>query len=138
LPAAAQDAAGAQGYVLFKIKPKNSVVIGDQVLAQAAIYFDFNPAIITNTASTTFVDMALGVDHLDVSQIILFPNPASDLLHSNAVNNWQSIEITDTLGKIVLKADALPIDISRLQPGLYLVNATTANGEHLIRKIMKR
>ena len=138
LPAAAQDAVGAQGYVLFKIKPKNNVVIGNQVLAQAAIYFDFNPAIITNTASTTFVDMTLGVDGLDVSQIILYPNPASDLLHSNAVNNWQSIEITDTLGKVVLEADALPVDISRLQPGLYLVHATTANGEHLIRKIMKR
>lgn len=137
LPAASQDLIGAQGYVLFKIKPKNDVVISDQVSAQAAIYFDFNPPIITNTALTTFVDITLGVANLEASQIIFFPNPASDLLYSNATNNWQSIEITDTLGKVVLQSGAFPVDVSGLQPGFYLVRATTTNGERLIRKIIK-
>jgi hypothetical protein len=59
------------------------------------------------------------------------------LLHSNATNNWQSIEITDTLGKVVLQSGAFPLDVSGLQPGLYLVRATTTNGERLIRKIIK-
>ena len=36
----------------FKIKPKPSVVIGDSLNNSAAIYFDFNLPVITNTATT--------------------------------------------------------------------------------------
>jgi hypothetical protein len=138
LPAASQNPAGAQGYVLYKIKPKNTVVLGDEVAAQASIFFDFNPPIITNTALTRFVDMALTTSVFDESQFVLFPNPAADILHSKILHNWESIKITDALGKVILTTDAFPIDISRLQPGLYLVNAKTENGTNIIRKIMKR
>ncbi|MEO8770982.1 MAG: T9SS type A sorting domain-containing protein [Ferruginibacter sp.] len=55
LPYAAINEQASQGYVVFKIKPKNSVVIGDSLNNRASIYFDFNPAIVTNLATTVVV-----------------------------------------------------------------------------------
>ncbi|MBL0356087.1 MAG: hypothetical protein IPP72_04015 [Chitinophagaceae bacterium] len=52
LPYKAIDEPGSNGYVAFKIKPKPSVVIGDSLNNKAAIYFDFNLPVITNTATT--------------------------------------------------------------------------------------
>ncbi|MFT7250445.1 MAG: putative repeat protein (TIGR01451 family), partial [Flavobacterium sp.] len=44
----------SQGYVSFKIKPNPGFVVNDMIPNTAEIYFDFNPAIITNTFQTTF------------------------------------------------------------------------------------
>lgn len=41
------------GYVAFKIKTKPNLVLGDQLLNKAAIYFDYNLPIITNETKTT-------------------------------------------------------------------------------------
>ncbi|HEY0680388.1 MAG TPA: T9SS type A sorting domain-containing protein [Chitinophagaceae bacterium] len=42
----------SHGYVVFKIKPKTVLAIGDTIQNRAAIYFDFNPPVITNTELT--------------------------------------------------------------------------------------
>lgn len=52
LPYKAINEPASNGWVAFKIKPKPSVVIGDSLNNSAAIYFDFNLPVITNTATT--------------------------------------------------------------------------------------
>ncbi len=52
LPQAAIDEPGSHGFVAFKIQPKNNVAIGDSLKNKAAIYFDFNAPVITNTVNT--------------------------------------------------------------------------------------
>ncbi len=52
LPYKAINEPASNGWVAFKIKPKPSVVIGDSLNNNAAIYFDFNLPVITNTATT--------------------------------------------------------------------------------------
>ena len=42
----------SHGYITYSIKPKLPVGIGDVITNTAAIYFDYNPPIITNTTST--------------------------------------------------------------------------------------
>ncbi len=44
------------GYIVFKIKPKANLNVGDQILNKAEIFFDFNAPIITNDAFTIVVD----------------------------------------------------------------------------------
>jgi len=46
----------SHGFVLFKVKPFGSVAAGTQALSTAHIYFDSNPAVVTNTVQTTFTD----------------------------------------------------------------------------------
>ena len=53
-PSVAQTNTG-KGYIMYKIKPKPGYAIGDIIPNTASIYFDFNPAIITNTFETQFV-----------------------------------------------------------------------------------
>jgi len=79
LPAEMNDPEGSNGYVTFKVKPLPSVVLGDQVNNRADIYFDFNPPILTNTTTTTFVDV-LNVEEVSVAEIAIYPNPAKDIL----------------------------------------------------------
>jgi hypothetical protein len=43
----------SNGFVLFRIKTKGQLNVGDVIKNSAAIYFDFNPPVITNTHQTT-------------------------------------------------------------------------------------
>ncbi len=45
----------SHGWIFYKVKPKNAVVIGNTFDAAASIYFDFNPAVVTNTYTTTVI-----------------------------------------------------------------------------------
>jgi uncharacterized repeat protein (TIGR01451 family) len=42
----------SHGYIVYRIKPKSNLVIGDEIKNSAAIYFDFNLPVITNTVVT--------------------------------------------------------------------------------------
>ncbi len=50
------DDANNDGYVLFKIKTKQNLSIGNFIDNKAAIYFDFNSPIITNTQRVTITN----------------------------------------------------------------------------------
>jgi uncharacterized repeat protein (TIGR01451 family) len=52
LPALSVDEPGSHGYIAFKVKTINSLIIGDSVKNNAAIYFDYNLPVITNTAGS--------------------------------------------------------------------------------------
>ncbi len=52
LPYKAVNETKSNGFTAFKIKPKNNLSLGDSLNNKAAIYFDFNPPVITNTATT--------------------------------------------------------------------------------------
>ncbi|MEP7165684.1 MAG: hypothetical protein ABI741_13375 [Ferruginibacter sp.] len=42
----------SHGYISYRIKPKSTLVLGDTIRNGASIYFDFNPAVATNTQLT--------------------------------------------------------------------------------------
>lgn len=46
----------SHGYISFRIKPVNTLVVNDIVPNKAAIYFDYNSPVVTNSAVTTIVD----------------------------------------------------------------------------------
>ncbi len=50
---------GSHGYIVYKVKPKPTVVIGDTIKNTAAIYFDYNLPVLTNTETTTIVNEVL-------------------------------------------------------------------------------
>src|SRR5690606_7247052 len=52
LPDSTTDEPNSHGYVLFAIKPRSFVNIGDYIYNEAAIYFDYNEPVITNTTAT--------------------------------------------------------------------------------------
>ena len=50
LPYKSINEPASNGFVAFKVKPKTNLVLGDSLNNRAAIYFDYNPPVITNTA----------------------------------------------------------------------------------------
>ena len=52
LPASSANEPKSHGFIRFRIKPKATLVLGDSVKNKAAIYFDYNSPVITNTAVT--------------------------------------------------------------------------------------
>jgi hypothetical protein len=97
----------SSGMVSYTIKRKRNLAQGTQFKNKAAIYFDYNAPVITNTTLNTLNDVLASVEEkviLDNSDVVLYPNPASDLL-SIAINaketNKGSVSILDINGKII-------------------------------------
>ena len=56
LPYTSIDSIGSQGFVTYGIKARRTTDPGAVITNRAGIYFDFNPPIITNTATHTIVE----------------------------------------------------------------------------------
>ncbi|MEM6724232.1 MAG: T9SS type A sorting domain-containing protein, partial [Bacteroidota bacterium] len=79
LPDSATDWLASQGYVRFQINPVANVSEGTVISNQAAIYFDQNQPIITNTVFNTMNSLITSVDGPDSFRgFSLFPNPAAE------------------------------------------------------------
>lgn len=125
------DEPASHGYIIYKIKPKSGITIGDSMNAQAHIYFDFNLAIDTNIVTTTVQNVA-GIKENKTEDFTIYPNPASgsvSILLNTTVTSSE-IVIVDVLGKIVqtktINSNQSDLDISNLKSGIYFI---TINNE---------
>lgn len=120
---------GSHGYVTYRIKPKSTFGIGNTVFNTAEIYFDFNPAIVTNTAKTTVIEM-LGVKENQLAVARLYPNPVQDQLHiAVQQGDLQTVNVYDLNGRLCLTStNALVVNTQALVAGMYFVKVTTTTG----------
>ena len=119
------------GYVVFKIKTKPSLVLGDTFTNNANIYFDYNFPITTNTYITTVA--ALSAQDYDFgTYFTLYPNPAKDVLNIQTKQDLEvnSIEIYNQLGQIVMAVTNAvnSVDVANLASGTYFVKVNTEKG----------
>ena len=128
LPDSTNDEPNSHGFIAFKIKPKSDVVVGDIISGVADIYFDFNPAIITNMVNTEVVE-PLSVDEFNINKIKLYPNPAKNVLELSSNLVIDRILITDINGRqlssIEISAIDYSLDISELSKGVYFLEVQT-------------
>ena len=103
-PSVAQTNTG-KGFIMYKIKPRPGYAIGDVIPNTASIYFDFNPAIITNTFETQFVT-TLETPNFENNNFVVYPNPAKEQITIDFGTNSNTIggnyRIVNTLGQEVL------------------------------------
>lgn len=139
-PSEDENSPVGHGYVVFKIKPFPDYAIGDIIPNTAEIYFDFNPAIITNTWTTEFVEESLSVADNAFVGLSVFPNPVKDELF--VINNTiiDDITITSILGRTILTKTINTLygslDLESLSSGIYLINVSS-NGQEKTLKIIK-
>jgi uncharacterized repeat protein (TIGR01451 family) len=118
------------GFVLFKIKTVPDLEIGDSFSNEAAIYFDFNEPIITNTYVTT-IEAPLGAEEQTADTFSMYPNPSYTMLYvsSNTGSVIESYQIIDILGHTILEntmsGSQAEIDVSSLQSGNYFIKLNT-------------
>lgn len=141
LPDSNSNPEGSIGFVQFKIKLNEPMILNDQVDNRAYIYFDFNPPIITNYATT----ICTSSKTFDDDGPTPYPNPSSTeisfYLPEGFVDNQTNIYILSPSGAI-LKAynfitdGLINIDISELNSGVYFIRATS-NGQEVVSRFIK-
>lgn len=125
------DDANNDGYVVFKIKTKSNLVVGNTISNSANIYFDYNFPITTNTATSAF--QVLNNDSFESDAYFsIYPNPVKDILNltSKRDNQITSLTIFNLLGQqllTVIKPED-KVDVSNLQVGSYIVKVNTNTG----------
>lgn len=143
LPAEQDDPEGSNGFVYFKIKPLAGYGLGDVIPNNAAIYFDFNAPVITNTFTTTFVE-PLSTDEFNRYDFSIYPNPANDKvtisLKEGTMDNFD-ITIVDIQGKVMslpraIHNTSIELNVSSLNSGLYFVRLKDDNTSAIVKKLV--
>ncbi|HCQ13838.1 T9SS type A sorting domain-containing protein [Flavobacterium sp.] len=123
--------ANNDGYIVFKIKSKNTLVVGNQITNNANIYFDYNAPIATNTATSTYQALN-NVDFDFGNYFTLSPVPAKDFLNITTKQQVaiKSISVYNMLCQLVQTFinPSNAIDVSNLKSGSYILKMTTENG----------
>jgi uncharacterized repeat protein (TIGR01451 family) len=66
LPDSTSNFDGSQGYVQYRIKPLANLPGGTMIHNKASIYFDYNPAVVTNTTTNEFM-LSIGINEFRIS-----------------------------------------------------------------------
>ena len=126
------DDASNDGYIVFKIRTKSSLVIGDSFSNTASIYFDYNLPIVTNTYTTTV--NALGTVENEVISLQFAPNPAQEYIKLSS-DAYFVAEVFDMNGRLlaVKPVNAQQIAVAELVPGQYLLRLSNSDSKVVIR-----
>lgn len=128
LPDSTSDEPGSHGWFMYKIKAKPGLSIGTSIENTAHIFFDYNPAIVTNTTLNTIYLPVTSSDEigLENSRINVYPNPSANtitLITAELIG--ERLMIMDMSGKVVstkiINADQTVFNVEQFSAGVYQV-----------------
>ena len=139
-PSVSETSSVGKGYVVFQVKPI-SYAVGNSIPNTANIYFDFNPAITTNTTNTEFVSF-LESEEFKNNSLSFYPNPVKDKLNLTLIDggNIDSYTVSDITGKQILNqkgisSSSIEIDFSRFLNGMYLIRVVCEKQQKTLKII---
>ncbi|MBK9146267.1 MAG: T9SS type A sorting domain-containing protein [Flavobacteriales bacterium] len=129
LPDSTTDEPNSHGSIHYRMAPKNSLVLGDQLTNRADIYFDYNAPVLTNTTVTT-VELSTGMADSGMgSGLLIAPSPSTGMvnMHWSDVHAGNAqLNVHDALGRVVFTmsiasgSNARSIDLGFLPAGSYV------------------
>ena len=124
LPDSTENYAGSNGFVLYQISAKDGTSINTEINNTGHIYFDFNPAIVTNTTSTTLVDtfpvIVAVEDYVFEEEVSIFPNPTKGLIQFDKMVD--AVIVRDLYGRIVAtELRTKKMNLSKLPSATYFL-----------------
>lgn len=132
LPDSTTNEVASHGYVKFRISPQADAPLETVVENRAAIYFDFNEPVITNTADhrlgVNFVTTSLWRPNMPLAEVELSPNPfgTEAVLRIKGLQTSKDLQlrIFDLGGQLVreMESDQAAFTLKRgdLPEGMYL------------------
>jgi uncharacterized repeat protein (TIGR01451 family) len=135
LPDSSSDEVNSHGFVTYKIDLKPNLAPLTQIKNTAYIYFDYNEAIITNTAINT-IEEPLGISVVDVATpFAIYPNPAMDFVSVYTTTNYKQAQLMvyNLTGQLITQkqiTQANQIPITELGNGMYIF--VVQNGDKVI------
>ena len=144
LPVSVANTSIGKGFITFKVKPLPGYAIGDMIPNTASIYFDFNPAIVTNTFETLFV-APLNIPENNLNGVQLYPNPSSSSItldFGSSASNGLKLAIYSQLGTLIAQQNLSGtqqehIDVTQLESGIYVLQITTSDQKKYTYKLVK-
>lgn len=108
---------------------------------------DFDPSVSgigTFTITYSYVDTVTGctgmatadlivndcasIAELETEGVLVYPNPATDVLNVQTISDIKTIEIVDLSGMIVANGTENSVSVANLASGMYVINVTTEAG----------
>lgn len=149
LPHRAVNEDGSQGFVTFRVSQKRNNPTGTIIENSAAIYFDFNLPVITNTTWHTihepWINIVTGSVETFVEKLSVkvSPNPMGDgalFELKNTPQGANTLVLTDQMGREVLRqhfeGDKIYLQRNGLAPGMYFFKLGNQNGKLATGKII--
>ncbi|MBL7915891.1 MAG: T9SS type A sorting domain-containing protein [Bacteroidia bacterium] len=139
----------SHGFVRYRIKPLDTLQLGDVIKNFASIYFDFNLPIVTNTAQTTVV-IPTNLSEIDAlaNWWGVYPNPANSnlnvIIDTRNVKNIK-IELQNIVGQrlseifqsdLLTEKTTVAKNIEDLPKGIYFIKLTSDSGTEM-KKFIK-
>lgn len=122
LPDSTANEPASHGDVVFSIKENVGNGIGSVIENTGYIYFDWNPAIITNTVVNE--NNVLGLDE-SVNEVGISPNPFTGTIKVESVKKIDLIKVLDLAGKVIFETVVndfnAQLELSQLTQGIYFV-----------------
>jgi uncharacterized repeat protein (TIGR01451 family) len=134
LPDSNSNEPQSHGFISFKISQNPVNTDGTQIKNSAAIYFDYNSPVITNSTLNTVGNNLLSTGLLDEKKsndedFYIYPNPNSDYLYINGKFKMLDYQIISTNGITLAEGNYLDgINTSILHKGIYILKTTTETG----------
>ncbi|MBV6442476.1 MAG: hypothetical protein EPGJADBJ_04194 [Saprospiraceae bacterium] len=138
LPDSSVNLAASEGFVQFRVPQLPDNPDGTRIENTAAIYFDFNPPVITNTVWHTiganFITSSITCTDAVRSPLHVYPNPAAAVVYFAAEETpgeRLNLSVTDGLGREVRQVSAtqmpIALDCSDLPAGAYFFRIMAAD-----------
>lgn len=145
LSAEQDNEARSHGWIKYRVKQSTSNQIGDIVKNRAEIYFDYNPAIVTNrTHNPIEYDLTYHVGIMDnqiEDKIVIYPNPTQGLVNiKNTNKTFEQAMLYDMNGRIIFitPIDNQQLNLDQLDVGIYLLKLVDSEGNILVQKVSKQ
>ncbi|MCB0507023.1 MAG: T9SS type A sorting domain-containing protein [Bacteroidetes bacterium] len=150
LPDSTNDEAHSHGYISFRIKPKTNLLPTDKIENRAHIYFDFNPAITTNTVTTSILEeRTTSIRNNTIKEIHLFPSPTNgdvQLEFNSTLSTAMQLHIVDINGKEIrseniattIGFNSINISLNNVPKGIYLIQLNDKNQNLYYGKVVKQ
>ncbi|MEO8148199.1 MAG: T9SS type A sorting domain-containing protein [Bacteroidia bacterium] len=121
----------SHGSLQYTIAARTNLLQGTQLTNTAYIYFDFNPAVVTNTTLNT-IDYTLTVSENDFSNsFVIYPQPASDFFNLKFDKPMKGeLKIFDAKGKLCKQLNVIgnsTVSTKELAGGVYYVTLRTGD-----------
>jgi fimbrial isopeptide formation D2 family protein len=134
----------SHGFVKFSIKPKAGMQLGESISNTAHIYFDFNPAVVTNTVKSS-VTVRTNEPQAEAFGFSIAPNPGVGpyfVRLDEPINEPVQIQIIDASGRVCARyayermGTELTLPNFGASAGTYLVQLKTESGVIVSRKLV--
>ena len=145
LPDSNTNEIASHGAVSFAIEPYWPVMV-PTIENRADIYFDFNPAVLTNVVSSLITVSTSTEELASSNELFIYPNPATEEITISLKNqfaNPDKIILLNLLGEQVLEKQitgtgSFRLNVSSLPVGLYLLNVVNDKAERRTGRLIIR